>query len=113
MAEVLESDIATVARSCAELARQQRWLIDVPLELAGSTSDTRYAFRHALYREVLHNRIGPVARAELHRKVALALERERAEGADVTAAELASHFELGHELDAGTALLRRSCASPH
>jgi len=98
LAEVLGSDIAKVARSCAELAREQRWLNEVPLELAGSRSDTRYAFRHALYREVLQNRIGPVARADLHRKIALALERERTEGADVTAAELALHFELGHEL---------------
>ena len=98
MAEVLESDIAPVARTCAELVREQRWLIDVPLELADSTSDTRYAFRHALYREVLHKRIGPVARAELHRKVAAALECERAEGVDVMPAELALHFELAHEL---------------
>ncbi|MGZ5093001.1 MAG: AAA family ATPase [Burkholderiales bacterium] len=98
VAEVLEREIATVARSCAELAREQRWLIHVPLEVAGRASDTRYAFRHAVYREVLHNRAGPVARAELHRKIAVTLERERAEGADVTAAELASHLELGHEL---------------
>lgn len=42
---------------------------------------------------MLYNQIGPVARAELHRKVAAALERERAHGADVTAAELASHLE--------------------
>jgi DNA-binding winged helix-turn-helix (wHTH) protein/tetratricopeptide (TPR) repeat protein len=98
LAEVLESDLAKVARTCLELVRQQRWLVDVPLEVAGSTSHTRYAFRHALYREIFCKRIGSVARAELHRKVAVALERERAEGAVVTAAELASHFELAHEL---------------
>jgi DNA-binding winged helix-turn-helix (wHTH) protein len=98
VADALGRDIATVARACAALAHEQRWIIDAPLEMAGSTSNTRYAFRHALYREVIHNRIGPVARAELHRKTAAALERERAEGADVTAAELALHFELGHEL---------------
>ncbi|MGZ8202923.1 MAG: ATP-binding protein [Burkholderiales bacterium] len=98
LAQVLESDIAAVARACAELASQQRWLIDVPLELAGSTSDTGYAFRHSLYREVLYNRLGPVARARLHRDIAVALGRERAEGADVAAAELASHFEQAHEL---------------
>src|SRR6185295_17300304 len=57
-----------------------------------------YVFRHALYREVLYKRIGVFARVELHRKVATALERERTEGASVSAAELASHFELGGEL---------------
>jgi tetratricopeptide (TPR) repeat protein len=98
VAEVLERDIAAVARACAGLARQQRWLIDVPLDLAGSTRDTRYAFRHALYREVLQKQIDPVGRAELHRKIAVVLEGERAEGADVAAVELASHFELGREL---------------
>jgi DNA-binding winged helix-turn-helix (wHTH) protein len=97
VAGVLESDIAGVSRSCAELARLQCWVIDVPLEQGRAASHTRYAFRHALYREVLQNRIDPVACAELHRKVAVALERERAHGAGVTAAELASHFELGHQ----------------
>ena len=59
--------------------------------------DAGYAFRHALYREVLYKRIGRLARVELHRKVAASLERERAEGRNVSAAELASHFELGRE----------------
>ena len=59
--------------------------------------DAGYAFRHALYREVLYQRIAPLARAELHRKVAASLERERAEGRNVSAAELAFHFELGRE----------------
>ena len=39
------------------------------------------------------------ARVELHRKVAGALERERAETRKVSAAELAFHFEQGGELD--------------
>jgi DNA-binding winged helix-turn-helix (wHTH) protein len=98
IAEVLASDIASVARSCADLAREQRWLTYVPQEAVGPASDTRYAFRHALYREVLHSDLGPVARSELHRKIAVTLERERSEGADVTPAELAFHFEAGHEL---------------
>jgi DNA-binding winged helix-turn-helix (wHTH) protein len=88
VARVLERDVASVAESCAELARRQRWLRD-----AGGA----YAFRHTLYREVLYQRIAPLARAEMHRGVAVALERERAEVPEVSAAELAYHFELGHE----------------
>jgi DNA-binding winged helix-turn-helix (wHTH) protein/tetratricopeptide (TPR) repeat protein len=84
----LERDAASLAQSCAELARQQRWVTEI---------DERYAFRHALYREVLYKRIAPLARVELHRKVAAALERERADGHAVSAVELASHFELGGE----------------
>jgi hypothetical protein len=88
VAHVLQRDVASLAESCAELARRQRWLSDV---------DAEYIFRHALYREVLYQRIAPLARDELHRKVATALERERAEGHDVSAGELASHFDLGRE----------------
>ena len=88
VARVLERDAASLAQSCAELARRQRWLRDV---------DAGYVFRHVLYREVLYQRIAPLARAGLHRKVGASLERERAGGRNVSAAELASHFELGHE----------------
>ena len=95
--EALQGDVAALGALCVELVRRQRWLTDVPLERPSATSDARYTFRHALYREVLYNRIGPVARAALHRKVAAALERDRANGANVTAAELASHLELGHQ----------------
>jgi hypothetical protein len=88
VARVLEGDAASVAQSCAALARQQRWLTEV---------DERYVFRHALYREVLYKSIAPLARVELHRKAAAALERERAEGYAVSALELATHFELARQ----------------
>jgi DNA-binding winged helix-turn-helix (wHTH) protein/tetratricopeptide (TPR) repeat protein len=88
VARVLERDVASLAESCAELARRQRWL---------SSVDNEYVFRHALYRQVLYQRLSPVTRAELHRRVAASLERERAEGLSVSAAELASHFELGQD----------------
>ena len=85
---VLGRDAASLAKPCAELARQQRWLTE--------TGD-RYVFRHALYREILYKHIAPLARMDLHRRVAAALERGRAEGQAVSAAELASHFDLGRE----------------
>jgi DNA-binding winged helix-turn-helix (wHTH) protein/tetratricopeptide (TPR) repeat protein len=88
VAHVLERDAASLAQSCTELARQHRWLTEV---------DERYVFRHALFREVLYKSIAPLARVELHRKVAAALESERADGRAVRAAELASHFELAGE----------------
>ena len=56
-----------------------------------------YSFRHALFRQVLYERTAPAARAQLHRKVGAALERERAAGVPVAAAELAMHFERGRE----------------
>ncbi|MBV9889849.1 MAG: AAA family ATPase, partial [Rhizobacter sp.] len=97
VATVLDVDPIVAADACAELARRNRWLRDVPALSQGSAIEPAYAFRHALYREVLYKRIGRLPRVELHRKVALALERERAQGASVSAAELASHFDLARQ----------------
>ena len=49
----------------------------------------------------------PAARAQLHRQVGAALERERSAGAPVAAAELAMHFDRGAAADDRAALLRR------
>lgn len=97
VAQVLADDNATVAEACVELARRRRWLAELPLAPQAAATDTAYAFRHSLYREVVYGQIGPLARVQLHRKVANALERERDGGRQVSAAELASHFELGGE----------------
>jgi tetratricopeptide (TPR) repeat protein len=97
VADALGRDLAWVVESCDELARRQQWLSDAAVDARGSVLDTRYAFRHALYRQVLYERIGPLARAQFHRKVGASLERDRAAGLAVTAAELASHFERGRE----------------
>jgi DNA-binding winged helix-turn-helix (wHTH) protein len=98
IAQVLGADVVCLAESCAELVRGQRWLRDLPSAPKNDgLSDLGYAFRHALYREVLYRRMARQARVALHRKVATALEQERAVGRDVSGAELASHFELGRE----------------
>ena len=108
VAEVLQGDVAALGASCVELVRRQRWLTDVPLERPSAASDARYAFRHALYREVLYNQIGPVARAELHRKVAAALERERADGADVSGRRACVPSRARSPVHPRSPLLRRS-----
>jgi DNA-binding winged helix-turn-helix (wHTH) protein/tetratricopeptide (TPR) repeat protein len=95
LALALEREPAVVDQACDELARMQLWL-----RRTGSGADAAppsYAFRHALFRQVLYERTGAAVRAQLHRRVGLALQVERAAGAAVTAAELAMHFERGHE----------------
>ncbi|WP_157271605.1 ATP-binding protein [Azohydromonas aeria] len=97
----LEREAGGIAGRCESLARQQQWLSHVALDsLADGSLQARYGFRHALYRQVFHQRIGAATRAQLHRRVARALEADRAAGAAVTAAELASHCELGHDIPA-------------
>ena len=97
VARVLDVDAMTLAESSAELARRQRWLKDLALPPHSPPSESGYVFRHALYREVLYKRLGRLARVDLHRKVAVSLERERAQGVAVGAAELATHLDLGRE----------------
>jgi tetratricopeptide (TPR) repeat protein len=75
--------------------REQLWLVAARVSDQGGSTEKPYAFRHALFRQVLYDRLAPSARAELHRKVGAALEQERSMKVAVPAAELALHFERG------------------
>jgi DNA-binding winged helix-turn-helix (wHTH) protein len=93
----LERDAAWVGQTCEDLLREQRWLVAESAEDEGDEMDLPYSFRHALFRQVLYERMAPSTRAKLHRKVGAALERERAAGVPLPSAELAVHFERGRE----------------
>ena len=93
----LERDAASVGQTCDDLAREQLWLVAPRAEQGTNALALPYSFRHALFRQVLYERTNPSVRSQLHRKVGTALERDRAAGAPVAAAELAMHFELGRE----------------
>src|SRR5208282_3327805 len=66
-------------------------------EGGSNAAESPYSFRHSLFRQMLYERTNPSVRSPLPRKVATTLERDRAAGAPVAAAELAMHFELGRE----------------
>jgi DNA-binding winged helix-turn-helix (wHTH) protein len=108
ISHALERDGAWVGQACEELARQQLWL-RAPRRYEGSDAPEQpYSFRHALFRQVLYERTAPLARAQLHRQVGVALQKERAAGVPVTAAELAMHSSrpahgLGIELSGNAA----------
>jgi predicted ATPase len=57
----------------------------------------RYAFVHALYREVCYGRVAPMRRATLHRRIGERMEALYAAQRNEVAAELAYHFEAGAE----------------
>ena len=57
----------------------------------------RYAFRHALYQDVLYERLGPGQRARLHAAIGQRLEAGYGERAPELAVELATHFERGED----------------
>jgi DNA-binding winged helix-turn-helix (wHTH) protein len=75
VAAALGMDVTTLAELCAELARSGRWLREGSLELQRAAPDAVFLFRHALYREVLFQRIAPIARMKLHHRMAALLER--------------------------------------
>jgi DNA-binding winged helix-turn-helix (wHTH) protein len=98
VADALEREPRWVGERCDELVQEQHWIGHLALgALPDGSLDARYTFRHALYRHVFYQRIGALARAQMHRRVALSMERCRAAGVTVTAAELASHYDLGHD----------------
>jgi DNA-binding winged helix-turn-helix (wHTH) protein len=100
LADALERDAAWTDRHCDTLARAQQWLARPPAVRGAGAPAVRYAFRHALYWHVFYQRVGALARVELHRRIARSMERRRAEGASIAAAELALHFEFSHQPDA-------------
>ena len=95
IAAALDRDLIEVAQSCDELQREGLWLKAPRRD--ESLPESTCSFRHALFRQVMYERTPPFGRAELHRKVGMALERERAAGFMVAAAELAAQFERGRE----------------
>jgi DNA-binding winged helix-turn-helix (wHTH) protein len=101
VAEALGLSPDAVAAHCEQLAAEQQWLkaLDIA-RLADGTLDARYVFLHALYKRALYQGIGALTRANLHQRVAAAMERGREIGMRVTPAELASHYELAHDLAA-------------
>ena len=95
--DALGRDAHWVGHTCDELVREQLWLIAPRPGQESDASELPYSFRHALFRQVMYERTPASARAQLHRRVGAALERERAAGVPVTAGELATHFERGRE----------------
>jgi DNA-binding winged helix-turn-helix (wHTH) protein len=91
VSHALDRDGVWVGEACEELAREQLWLRGPRLHDGSHAPEPPYSFRHALFRQVLYERTAPLARAQLHRKVRAALEKERAAGVPVTATELAMH----------------------
>ncbi|MEJ8824922.1 AAA family ATPase [Variovorax humicola] len=97
VALALERDVTSVAEACEALVREQVWLAAPRAPEGDEAAEPPYAFRHALFRQVLYERTAPAARTQLHRKVGAALERERSAGVPVATAELAMHFDRGRQ----------------
>ena len=100
IAAALERDPASVGDICDELVREQIWLVGAHDEESSGLAESSYSFRHALFRQVQYERTAASSLVKLHRGIGAALERERAAGVPVAAAELAMHFERAGEATA-------------
>ena len=93
----LEVAAATVEEHCEALVEQQ---LLRPLGVTtwpNGTVATRYAFVHALYQQVVYERLGAGRRVRLHQRLGGCLEAAYGVQAHEVAAELAEHFVRGQD----------------
>jgi predicted ATPase len=99
VAAALGQQAETVETRCSELGRRQSLVRTVGSERwPDGTLASRFAFRHALYRATLYERLSATRRARLHVAIGDRLERGFGERARERAAELATHFERGGDI---------------
>lgn len=97
---------------CEGLERRGQFLRAVAIaEWPDGTVAGRYAFIHALYQQVLYERVPVAERAAQHLRTAERLERGYGERASEIATELAAHFEQGKDI--GRATRYRRLAGEH
>jgi predicted ATPase len=105
----LELGGVDVEACCTGLTRREQFLrTSGTEEWPDGTIAARYAFLHALYREVLYERVPPGRRAALHTRVGLRVEAGYGERSREIAAELAMHFERGRDTERAVRYLQEA-----
>jgi len=99
LAAALGRSPVEVETACAPLVRDTQFLLETPASPwpDGSTG-AHYAFRHALYRQVLYGCVTSARRRLLHQRVAERLEAGYGDDGGESAGSLAHHFERGGDL---------------
>jgi DNA-binding winged helix-turn-helix (wHTH) protein/predicted ATPase len=98
VASALEENAERVEDSCEGLARRQQFIHARGTEaLADETLTGRYGFLHALYHQVLYERVAAARRVRLHRRIGEWGEASFGPRVRDAAAELAMHFERGND----------------
>lgn len=99
VATVLETSLGEAEATLNSLAYRHRFVGRTQiLESAGDVA-SGFRFLHVLYRDAFYQRIAPERLKELHQHVGDCKERVYADSAQLIAAELAMHFELGRKID--------------
>lgn len=94
----LEADEHDIEQCCAELARRGQFLhARAVSDWPDGTTATQYEFLHALYQEVLYDRLPADWWIALHRRIGERVESAYGTRSGEVAVELARHFEQGRE----------------
>lgn len=117
VAAALEAEVEEVEKRCEELSRREQFLHAGGVsEWPDGTVAARYGFIHALYQEVLYERVPAAQRMNLHQRIGERAESAYGQKAREIAAELVMHFEQARDFQraiqylqqAGENALRRS-----
>lgn len=112
VAAALAEQAVRIEEQCEGLARRQQFLQPMGIsEWPDGTVGARYEFIHALYQDVLYQRIAAARRLRLHRRIGECVERAYGNRAGEIATELARHFTQGREYRQAIQFLRQAAAN--
>ncbi|HTV33317.1 MAG TPA: AAA family ATPase [Methylocella sp.] len=98
VAAAVDRDLSDVELACKDLVRKVQFIACAGVaEWQDGTVAASYAFRHALYQELLYQRLAPGQRIQLHRRLGERLEEGYGSRSMEIAPVLALHFEQGRE----------------
>jgi tetratricopeptide (TPR) repeat protein len=105
----MEREVDEVEQQCEGLARRGQFVRSSGAEeWPDGTVSSRYSFVHALYHNVLYERLTAKRRAQLHRQIGERAEQGYRGRAGEIAAELAMHFEKGRDYERAVRYLRQA-----
>jgi predicted ATPase len=108
----LEIELLGGEERCEAMARRTLLLQPSGMEeWPDGTGASRYGFRHALYQEVVYERLSPGRRSQLHRCIGERLEAAYGTRAGELAAELAVHFERGRDYQRAVQYCQRAATN--
>ncbi len=105
----VEAEVDEIEEQCEELVRREHFLrASGTAEWPDGTVAARYGFLHALYQEVLYNRLTARRRQRLHQQIGEREEQGYGEQVREVAAQLALHFERGRDYGKAVRYLQRA-----
>jgi DNA-binding winged helix-turn-helix (wHTH) protein/predicted ATPase len=94
LAAALQKPVEEIERRCQRLVQREQFLEQKgTAKWPDSMIASRYGFIHALYQNVIYDRVRDARKARLHQTIGERLETGHAEATEDVAAELALHFE--------------------